>query len=118
MKKYYIVDDRIVVKKENDRFYSLDAANKWVENGRLMDMYYDAAYDFVEISEEEALAINIETEKYYTYNNQIVKLDNNVFYLLDENNDWIFAQHLATIFKDNPNAFIQTDWKEQGYDLH
>lgn len=57
LEKYYILNSNILFKinKENNRFYIFDVnKNEWVLNSVLMDKYYDAASDIVEISESNA----------------------------------------------------------------
>ena len=53
--KYYIFDNSFVVKRNTafNGFYRKENG-KWVELPRMMDKFIDSAYDFVEISKEEA----------------------------------------------------------------
>lgn len=57
LEKYYLLNSNILFKidKVNNRFYMFDInKNEWILNYALMDKYYDAASDIIEISENDA----------------------------------------------------------------
>lgn len=116
MIEYYKVNDNMIVKKDGNFFYCLDNLGSWIKNGRIMDMFYDAAYDWEKISEAE-VKIEMQKPKYYNYNGEMIKLDGGLFYVF-RNNDWMFAQHLADTFSKESQKFTLVATKEEKNDIH
>lgn len=55
--KYYVLNSNILFKinMENNRFYIYDVNSaEWILDFSIMDKYYDAAYDVIEITESDA----------------------------------------------------------------
>ena len=114
MIEYYRVNGNIIVKKDGNFFYYLDNLGSWIKNGKIMDMFYDAAYDWEKISEAEAKQ-EIEKPKYYNYKGEMIKLEDGLFYIF-RNNGWMFAQHLADTFSKESQKFTLVATKEEKND--
>ena len=57
LEKYYVLNSNILFKinMENNRFYIYDVNSaEWILDSSIMDKYYDAAYDVIEITESDA----------------------------------------------------------------
>lgn len=116
MIEYYRVNGNIIVKKDGNFFYYLDNLGSWIKNGKIMDMFYDAAYDWEKISEAEAKQ-EIEKPKYYNYKGEMIKLEDGLFYIF-RNNGWMFAQHVADTFSKESQKFTLVATKEEKNDIH
>lgn len=58
LEKYYVLNSNILFKinMKNNRFYIYDVNSaEWILNSSIIDKYYDAAYDIVEITESDAI---------------------------------------------------------------